>query len=142
MGRRDKADGVDVFRLKFQHHLRHPLERDFVLPLFSPILADLEVLTVNAAEVAIAEKDISDAVRSAERRLFAEMLAICGDYGEIAGIAPCNLVPQAIVAAVMRTDSAGFKQSLEPLQTAPEFARCKEWDVRWDKCHSPTFVVQ
>ena len=71
--RRNKVDVVTAARLQLEHHLGQPLVRHFVFDLFLVRLRDLIVLAVDAAQIAVAEKDISGAARAGQRRLFTKV---------------------------------------------------------------------
>ena len=64
MRRRDETDVVAAFRLQLQHHFRQSLVRNFVFLLRFPRLRDLIILAVNAAQITVAEKDVSRAAGS------------------------------------------------------------------------------
>ena len=58
-----------------------------------------------------------------ERRLLAEMRRIRRDDREPSRIAGRDLILQAIVQAIARTDRAAFEQAFEGLDAPPELAR-------------------
>ena len=62
MRRRDKADIVAAPVLEFEHHLGESLVRYLISFLLFPGLRDLVILAIDAAEIAVAEKDISRTV--------------------------------------------------------------------------------
>ena len=64
MCRRDKPDVVTAAILQLEHHLGKPLVRDLVLSLLFPGLRDLVILAIDAAKIAVAEKDIASAACS------------------------------------------------------------------------------
>lgn len=64
MRRRDETDVVTASFLQFEHHFSQTLVRDLVFLLRFPRLRDLIILTINASEIAVAEKDIAGAVCS------------------------------------------------------------------------------
>ena len=76
-------------------------------------LRDLVVLTIDAAQVAVAEENISRAVRAGERRLFAEMGGVGRNDRQATRIAGGDFIPQTIIQAVTRADGAAFQQRLE-----------------------------
>jgi hypothetical protein len=51
------------------------VDRDLVLTLDSPVLADLMVLAIHATQGAIAEENVPDAPGSDKRRFLAEVYA-------------------------------------------------------------------
>ncbi len=110
MRRRDESDIVHPAFLQLQHHFGQSLVRDLVLSLLLPGLRDLVILAVNAAEVAVSEKDVPGAVRSAQARLFAEVRRVRGNDRQLSGITRGYLVIQAIIATVLRADRAGTKK--------------------------------
>jgi hypothetical protein len=87
--------------------------RDLVFSFDAMVLTDLMILAVHAPEVAVAEEDVADAVRSHESRLFTEMRTVRGDDWKIPRIATSNLVLQPVYLAVKRTNVAGGKHRLQ-----------------------------
>ena len=73
MRRRDEADVMTAPLLQLQHHLGQAFVRDLILLLLTPDLRDLVILTIDAAEIAVAEKDVAGAVRSAQTWLLAKV---------------------------------------------------------------------
>src|SRR5690348_8634444 len=110
MRRRDKADVVTAACLQFKHHFGESFVRHFVLFLLSPGLGYLVVLTVNTPKIAVAEKDVSGAVRSGKTRFLAKMRGVARDYRQTSRIARSYLVVEAIVAAIFRADGACGEQ--------------------------------
>lgn len=121
-----KTDVVTTFRLQFEHHFRQPLVRDFVFLLFFPGLRDLIILAVNAAQIAIAEKDIARASGAGQNRFFAEMRGKRRNNRQSTGITRGDFVPQAIIAAIFRANRAVFEQFFQLLNSLFQFARLPE----------------
>lgn len=125
MRRADKSDIVTAFCLKFEHHFGKPFVRDFVFLLRFPGLRNLEILTIDAAQIAVAEKYISRAARSRKTRFFAEMRRVARHNRQSAGITGGDFVQKTIVAAILRADAAGGKQIFEFFNSPSEFAACQ-----------------
>ena len=113
MRRRDETDIVTTSFLQFQHHFRQSFVRYFVAFLLFPGLRNLVILAIDAAQIAVAEKDITRAVGSRKRRLFAEMRRVARNNRQPTGIASGDFILQTIIAAVFRTNRAGFEQAFE-----------------------------
>jgi len=64
---------VTALFLKLEKDLRQSFERYFILSLLSEGLADLKILTVDAAQIAQPEKDIAGSPSADQRRLFAKV---------------------------------------------------------------------
>jgi hypothetical protein len=62
MGRRNKVDVVTALRLKLEHYFSQALVGNFVLELLFVCLRDLIVLTIDTAEITVAEENVSRAV--------------------------------------------------------------------------------
>ena len=110
---RDEIDVVAAARLQFKHHICKAFVRDLVLSLLPVRLRNLVVLAIDAAQVAVAEKDVARAQCSYKRRLFAEVSSVRGDYGEATGIASSYLVIKTIVQAVARADPTALQKFFE-----------------------------
>ena len=61
---RDKADVVAASVLQFGHHFGETFLGDLVLFLLFPGLRDLIILAIDAAEIAVAEKDVPGSARA------------------------------------------------------------------------------
>jgi hypothetical protein len=70
-------------------------------------VTDLPVLTEDAEQIAVAEKNGSGPELAHQRVFFAEMRAETGNHGFVAGAAKSQLPVAAIHPALMRTDLAG-----------------------------------
>jgi hypothetical protein len=87
------------------------------------VLTDLMILAIHAPEVAVAEEDVADAVRSHESRLFTEMRTVRRDDWKIPRVAASNFILQPVYLAVKRTNVAGGKhrfQSRRPNSQLPK----------------------
>src|SRR5262249_32803481 len=93
--------------LQLEHHLRQPPDGDDVPLLRVIVLADLIVLAVDAAQVALSEKDVASAPRAGESRLLAEVGRIGGDDRIFTRGAGGEDARQPVVAAIPRADRAG-----------------------------------
>lgn len=113
MSWRHEVDVVTTFRLQLQHHLRKSLVRYFILELLLVRLRNLIVLTINAAQVAVAKEDVSCPVSPDERRFFTKVCGVRRNDRESARVARSDLVLNPIVEAVARTDRALLKELLE-----------------------------
>src|SRR4029078_13471929 len=111
--RRNEVDVVTTARLQLKHHLRQTFVRYFIAQLFFMCLRDLIILTVDTAQIAVAEENITGAARAYQRRLLAKVSGIRRDDRQPSGITGGDFILQAIVEAVARTDSAALEQRLE-----------------------------
>ena len=82
------------------------------------------ILTINAPEIAVAEKYISRAARAGQNRFFAEMRRVTGDNRQASRIARGDIVSQAIVAAILRANRAAFQKIFELFNSLFQFAGC------------------
>src|SRR5262249_50738923 len=106
-----------------------PLDGDLVRPLGPVILADLEVLTVDAAEVAVAEEDVARSLRAREKGLLSEVGRVGRNDGVLSGRAGREDSGEAIVAAVARADRAGLQERVELLDALFELARLEQRQI-------------
>ncbi len=111
--RRNEVDVVATARLQFEHNCGESFVRDFIRALLFVRLRDLKVLAIDAAQIAVAEKDISRAVCAGQTRLFAEMRRVTRHNRQASRITRRDFVLQAIVAAILRTNDARFEQIFE-----------------------------
>src|SRR5580765_2451320 len=109
--------------LEFEHHLGKSLVRHFILSLRFPGLRDLVILAIDAAEIAVAEKDIPRAAGPAETWLFAKVSSIRRDDRQPARVASGDLVIKSVVAAVLRANIACAQHRLEAGNTLAELIR-------------------
>ena len=116
-------------RLQFQHHLCQTFVRYFVLDLFFVSLRNLIVLAIDAAQIAIAEKNIARAARAGERRLFAEVRRVRRNDWQPPRIAGGDFVFQTIVQTVARTNRAAFQQGLQRLDATIQLAGLQEAEI-------------
>jgi len=93
--------------LQLKHHLGQAFVSYLVLFLFSPGLRDLVVLAVDAAEIAVAEKDVTGTACAREARLFAKVSGVARDDRQSARITRRYLFLKAVVTAVLWADIAG-----------------------------------
>src|SRR5262249_40864256 len=117
---RHQADVVAAASLELQHHLGQPLDRDDVLLLPRIVLADLIVLAINAAQIAVSEKDISRAAGSRERRLLAKMSRVGRDDGIGPRRAGREDVLQPVVSAIARAYGARSQKRVQALNALRE----------------------
>ena len=110
---RNESDVMTALCLQFEHHFSQPFVRYFIFLLRFPGLRDLIILAINAAQIAVAEKDISRAVCAGQTRLFAEMRRVTRHNRQASRITRRDFVLQAIVAAILRTNDARFEQIFE-----------------------------
>jgi hypothetical protein len=87
--------------------------RDLIPELLFVRLRNLVVLAIDAAQIAIAEKNVPRAVCADERGFFAEVRRVRRDDGQASRIAGGYLIAQAIVQTISRADSAALKQRFE-----------------------------
>ncbi len=73
MRRRNKTDVVAAAHLKFEHYFREAFVRRFIFPLRFPGLRDLKILAIDAAQIAVAEKDVTRAACAGQNRFFAKV---------------------------------------------------------------------
>ena len=112
--------------LELQGHLRQALDGNLVVLLNRVVLADLEVLAVDAAQIAVAEEDVSGALRPGQAGLLAEVGRVGRDDWIGAGGAGSEHTRQAVVPAVPRTDRAGREQRVELLDSLFELSGLQE----------------
>jgi hypothetical protein len=115
--------------LQLDHHSGKAFKRHLVFLFDFPVLTDQMILTVDTTEIAIAEEDVPDSMRSHEERLFSEVRCVGRNDREISGIAAGDFVPNAVVPTVVRTDIAGRKHGLKPFHTVPKLTGLVEVDV-------------
>lgn len=108
--------------LQLQHHLGEPLMSDFVLELFLVRLRDLVVLTIDTAQIAIPEEDVTCASGSNEGGFFTEVRRVGGDDWQTARVAGGDFVFQSVVKAVARTDCAALEETFESFDALEQFA--------------------
>jgi hypothetical protein len=90
----------------------------------------LIVLAVDAAQIAVTEKDIARAVCTDERRLFAKMRCVGGDYWQATGITGGYLVFQTIVQAVAWADTTAFEHRFQRFDAPFKLACFKQAKIR------------
>src|SRR5204862_591924 len=115
---RNKVDVVTAARLQLEHHLSQAFVRNFVLNLLFVRLRDLIVLAIDAAQIAVTEKDVAGAARTYQRRLFAKMRGVRRDNRQATRVTSRDFIPQTIVETVARTDRAAREQSFQRFDTA------------------------
>jgi hypothetical protein len=101
----------------------------------SVVLADLVVLAIDAAEVAVAEKYVADPVSPRQSRFLAEVGGVCGHYRELARIAARDLAEEAVVAAVVRADRARGEHGAELPGAHAQLAGSMQGDIRGNERH-------
>src|SRR6185295_10652982 len=79
---RNEVDVVTTARLKFEHHFGEALVCDFVFDLLFVRLRDLIVLTIDTAQIAVAEEDVAGAARAGKGRFFSEVRGVGRDDGQ------------------------------------------------------------
>ena len=131
MCRRNESDVVTAASLQFEHHFGEAFVRRFIFLLRFPGLRDLKILAIDAAQIAVAEKDVARAARAGQNRLFAKVRRVAGNNRQASRIARRDFVCQAIIAAILRANGAGFKQSFELLNSFFQFARSKKFREFW-----------
>src|SRR5215813_9601091 len=122
MCRRNKVDIVTAACLQLEHHAGEPLVRYFILYLFFVGLRNLIVLTINTAQIAVAEENVSRPTTPRERWLFAEMRRVRRDDRQSSGVAPREFILESVVAAIERTNCALFQQRFQRFNTAFQLA--------------------
>jgi len=90
----------------------------------APSLADLIVLAVDTAQVAVTKKDVANPVCPDETWLFPKVRCVGRDNRKIAGITPGDFILETIIPAFVRTNSARGEHCLKSLGAALKFACC------------------
>ncbi len=129
MAWRDDPDAMAAAVLEFQHDLRKAFDRHLVLPFHAVVLADLVVLAVRAAEVAVAEEDVADSAGADEERFLAEVRRVGRDDGQPPRIASGDLVVEAVGTAVVGADGAGGEEAVQLLDPPGKLARLRQCEV-------------
>jgi hypothetical protein len=99
--------------LQLEHYFRQTLVGYLIFDLLLVGLGNLIVLTVDTAQVAIAEEDVAGAFGSHQRRFFAEMRRVRRDDRQPARIAGRDFILQSVVETIARTDGALFQQRFQ-----------------------------
>jgi len=121
-----RGDEIDVMAagvLQLKHHLGQVAGR-CLRP--NARLADVVILTEDAAQVAHREEDSAAAFDAAEAVLFTEMGEIAGHQGEATCFADGRFICQAVDVAVPRTDPALGQTGDGHVYTVHEFSRAIE----------------
>jgi hypothetical protein len=113
--------------VQFVLHLGESLVRDFVLSLLLPGLRDLVILAIDAAKIAVAEKDISSTFRPRQAWFLTEVRSVGRDDRQAARVARRYFVFEAIVAAVFGTNRARGEQRFQLLDPLVQFIRPQEF---------------
>jgi len=129
MRRRNEVDVVATARLKFEHHFGEALMCDFVFDLLFVRLRDLIVLTIDTAQIAVAEEDVAGAARAGKGRFFSEVRGVGRNDRQPARVARSNLVLEPVVQTITRTDRATCEQCFERFDTMPQLATLQEAKV-------------
>jgi hypothetical protein len=93
------------------------------------------VLAVDTTQVTVAEEDIAHAIRTDERGLLSKVWRVRRNNGQISGIAPRNLIPQPVVATIMRTDVACTQHPFQARCAPVQLTRLKEFEIRGTEWH-------
>ena len=109
MRRRNEVYIVTAARLQLEHDRGEAFVSYLVFDLFLMRLRDLIVLTIDAAQVAIAEKDVSRASGANQAGLFTKVRGVGGHNWQPAGITGSDFILETIVQAVARADRAAFE---------------------------------
>jgi hypothetical protein len=99
--------------LQDEHDLRQASDADFMLPLLPPVLADEVILTIHAAEVAVAEENIADTPRPHQPRLLPEMGRPCRHHGKQSCGTTGSFSLETVVPALMRAYCTGGQHGAE-----------------------------
>ena len=105
-------------RLQLQHHLSQSFVRDLILDLFFVRLRDLIILTIDAAQIAVAEENVSGSAATRKRRLFAEVWRVRRDDWQPTRVAARQFIFEPVVSAIERTNRAMLEQRLQRLNTS------------------------
>ncbi len=123
---RNEIDVMAATLLQLQHDFSQTLVRNFVFELFFVRLRNLVVLAVNTSQVAVAEENISGTVGADERRFLAKMSCVGRNNRQPARVARRDLVVQAIIETITRTNRAALEQRFKRGYTFLQLARLKQ----------------
>ena len=105
-------------RLQLQHHLSQSFVRDLILDLFFVRLRDLIILTIDAAQIAVAEENVSGSAATRKRRLFAEVCRVRRDDWQPTRVAARQFIFEPVVPATEWTNRAMLEQRLQRFNTS------------------------
>ena len=116
---RNKADVVAAALLQLKHYLGEAFMGHLVFLLLTPCLRDLIILAIDAAEIAVAEKDVARAFCARQTRLLAKMCSVRRHDRQPTGVAGGDLVRETVIAAIFRAYGAGREHCFESLDAGP-----------------------
>jgi hypothetical protein len=102
----------------------------FMVALCQRILADLMVLAINAAQVAVAKKDIPRTLNPGNRGFFSKMRSMGGHDRRIPGAADPGLACSTIHTASMGTDPAVPKHPLQQVRSLSQLLGFQPFEAR------------
>jgi hypothetical protein len=133
VGRRDEVDVVAPYFHEFDHSASHLGRGNTLTP---SQVADVVILTEDAAEVAMGEENGSRPVISHQRTLLPEMGKGARDHELRTSAAISDLSIQTVNPTLSRAEPTFFQEILKKPDPLAKLTVFKERNVGWDKTHS------
>lgn len=121
-----EVDVVTFHRLQFEHDVDQPLGGHGRAAL---VLADVEVLAEDAAQVALGEENRAAAAPSAQAVLLTQVREVTADAGLASGAAGSGFTRQPVDAALARAGLAGLQPRDGLRRPALKFAAVMEAEI-------------